>query len=112
MNYELAKKLKDAGYKLKVKMYRAVKKDNTLMTMGDITGNEKEGEDYIFFPEVHELIEECGDKFEYLNRVNGGSWVAGTKDSPREETLGDSNYVSGKTPEEAVANLWLELNKK
>ena len=102
-SYELAKKLRDAGFKQEGR--------------GELIS--ERGAYYDFYPEKNvycptfsELIEACGDKFEYLNRVHGGGWVAGTKDTPLEGTLDTSNYESGKTPEEAVANLWLELNKK
>lgn len=79
MNYELALKLKEAGFP--VKWYV----DNS-------------GYD---LPTLSELIEECGEGFKFsLHRFIEG-WFADTK----------GHEGKGSTPEEAVANLWLELNK-
>ena len=61
-------------------------------------------------PKLEELIEACGDKFFNLNRVYGeNGWECNVEHFDH-----DSGYpeATGKTPEEAVARLWLELNKK
>lgn len=52
-------------------------------------------------PILEELIEACGDEFDTLGKFNNG-WAAETNFSRTE----------GKTPSEAVANLWLVLNRK
>lgn len=87
MTYELAKQLKDAGWK--VNLYDKTKEFSSIS--------------------LSELIEACGDKIyvlctaiyhdkESLQIIHG--WAC-------------NGMVSfGKTPEEAVAKLWLELNKK
>ena len=105
MNYELAKQLKDARFDVEhnTEIYTYVdKKDNPCQLRLDAAR----------IPTLSELIEACGEGFEYLNRVHGGGWVAGTMDTKRKGTMGDSNYESGETPEEAVARLWLTFNKK
>jgi predicted RNase H-like HicB family nuclease len=107
MNYTLAKKLKDAGFPFQPKFYKAVKKDNTPVTTDKDLGIE--GEDYVFVPELSELIEACGDEMAWLhNSVKSTKWVAQTFLDDEQ----NSQQGEGKTPEEAVANLWLELNKK
>jgi hypothetical protein len=102
MNYELAKQLKDAGFPQKGK--------------GKWTPNYKKiGEKYIiesvYFPTLSELIEACiyfeskyktfALIYEFENKYIGWIWKA--------LILGEK--VNGKTPEEAVSKLWLELNK-
>jgi hypothetical protein len=60
----------------------------------------------VAYPTLSELIEACGDEFGSLSFVNGKYWsVTG---GPR----GICINTEGKTTEEAVARLWLELNKK
>jgi len=63
------------------------------------------------YPTLSELIEACGGKFHYLSdsscfkNLEGitQKWVAHSKDHSR--------MGLGSTPEEAVAKLWLELDK-
>lgn len=89
MNYELAKKLKEAGFK---------------------QGNEngQECDDWIdgcYIPNLSELIEACGNKFKSLwKEFDDNKWLVNC------DHLGYGG-IKGVTPEEAVANLWLELNK-
>ncbi len=95
MNYELAKELKDAGFP------QGVLTDRDLMLSAtdnhDIADEDNEP---VHYPTLEELIEACGSGFQSLSRKDGHGWVAyGTKD------------VWGNTPIEAVARLWLALNK-
>lgn len=83
MDYNLAKKLKDAGFP-----------DSQYMDLEDILDR----------PTLSELIEACGDKFGQLDHYqNDEKWKAEAK---------EMYMATGKTAEEAVANLWLVLNKK
>lgn len=88
ITYELAKQLKDAGFK----------------------GSEKWEDNGDFFksptptPTLTELIEACGKKFKHLDK-EGNKWYA-------YNISGYAKDEGGATPEEAVANLWLSLNKK
>lgn len=86
MNYELTLKLKEAGFKQ--------------------FGNRIETP---YIPTLSELIEACGDGFERILRIKGKYQT--NKPSTRVEYRIDDWYWYS-TPEEAVANLWLELNKK
>lgn len=92
MNYELARQLKEAGFP----------QDG----IGQFVDTK------LASPTLSELIEACGDDFDGLmpqRRVKNslGKFVA-MKD--RYESLSDCFF--GETPEEAVAKLWLKLNKK
>ena len=112
MNSELAKKLKDEGFPQR-KMWC------------DDCGYEvcpecKEwrSQDNPSTPSLSELIEACGNNFGSLSKEfdtydngevrYGDIWVARPRVQPRKNYITD--YFA-RTPEEAVAKLWLELNK-
>ena len=57
-------------------------------------------------PNLSELIEACGDNLYSMYR-HRNEWQAHSN-SDQWDTI----ISHGSTPEEAVANLWLELNKK
>jgi hypothetical protein len=86
MNYELVKKLKDAGFPFDFK-------------------ESKMGDDTYTFPSFSELVKACGESFQML-----------TVRSPSVNRFfqaysQENDTAEGKTPEEAIANLWLRLNK-
>ena len=94
MNYELAKKLKDAGFPQDV--------DN----FDGYFWSGKNKNDLIIIPSLSKLIEACGDGFLslmvlYEKKPEKGFWAWGT----------NNMKVEGKTPSESVAKLWLNLNK-
>ena len=115
MNHELAKKLKDAGLPI-------------MGCMGcddHFFGYEND----IHNPTLSELIEACGEGFQGLFSpktplgdrtqewvaVQSIGWIEKLdKDSTPYYKSEWSTWIcwTGSTPEEAVANLWLELNKK
>lgn len=103
MTYELAKKLKDAGFpQKKGGMYissSGIVKDVAVDMM-------VETEQAYCVPTLSELIEACGDEFSNLIKfhITSERWSANCYKN-------DLN-CSGETPEEAVANLWLKLNEK
>lgn len=101
MNYELAKKLKDAGFPLR-RHYEDQECCESHM--------EIDGVDYII-PDLPELIEACGeaDVFE-LHRENN-KWGAYVMDSNGKHSFKTRCCGEGTTPEEAVANLWLALHE-
>lgn len=109
MDYELAKELKDAGFPHtqggKVLYYNAVYKNHPF---NDYDGAYADGVtlsgDVIYVPTLSELIEACGGKFKLVELIDKNEWLA----------CGDyyRTYGEGTTPEEAVARLWLALNKK
>lgn len=115
MNYELAKKLKDAGFPQQTLL--GIWKDATEpMRLEDCP---KTWGDTLACPTLEELIEACGDKFSTLEHYNSeypenhwitknGRWHADYKINDEDEF----ECASGKTAAEAVANLWLALNNK
>jgi hypothetical protein len=127
MNYELAKKLKDAGFPEQTRISRELNLHRYIPLMPY---------DAPSFPFLQELIAEIEKPLQLVSgeltkidgtKVNG--WFALSDcdilDYVCEKQRADGsiyfheyidtfglNPVFGKTPEEAVANLWLELNKK
>lgn len=99
IKYELAKKLKDAGFPQK--SYFVYGPNNGtlyawhLAPLGPNTSA----------PTLPELIEACGSGFSKLERYRD-NWVAVCGMYETYEN------AAGTTPEEAVANLWLALNAK
>ena len=104
ISYELAKQLKDNGFPINIKSsgrYFVLKNgtvlDNHLapsVCVNDIV-------EQVIKPTLSELIEACGEDFRLLSKR--ATWRA-------ESIMGVEDF--GNTPEEAVANLWLALNKK
>lgn len=103
MNYELVKKLKDAGFPQEgFGMWW----DGKVFTTKDIYSD-------LYLPTLSELIEACGENFISLDLVNKRDdykWEACCKYCCCNEHGEGRHYIGGKTPEEAVANLWLAIN--
>lgn len=129
MNYELCKKLKDAGFPQEYRKSNPIAdfayydKSEELHLLHDDNdtgwwiGNEY-GEvdrldiervlkEFTKCPTLSELIEACG-KDKVFNLYNGNKRWEASKIGKEE----DAFHGYGQTPEEAVANLWLALNKK
>ena len=99
MNYELALKLSNARFPFN--SYRDWdKSDYFWYPCLDFTKQERRK---LYIPTLEELIEECGDNLIDLTRTDDG-WTTNSENS--------LTQIEGKTPTEAVANLWLALNKK
>ena len=98
ITYELAKQLKDTGF------------PNMRFVTQTTTGSDEIR--VIESPTLSELIESCGKGFSSLTRSPRDTWYVA---SPHGEGKNEYELVVGSeypTPEIAVANLWLELNKK
>ena len=133
MTYETAEKLKNAGYPQGYPIRCPCGNYE-----GDLDGYCGHGsEDAVYLPTLSELIEACGrrlasleqfptimpkgneseDKFFYRKdgtkspylKENHWSWRAVWFTGDMENMI--KNEVGGDSPEEAVANLWLKLNK-
>ena len=92
MDYELAKELEDAGFPPGGKGGFVASPDKVVVRR----------EDRVYCPTLSELIAACGDQFHSLIRTDNG-WDAAANFFPRR--------VHGTTPEEAIARLWLALNR-
>ncbi len=102
ITYELAKQIKDAGFPMKTRLLDVAPEGTyenwSLIEIPDMSN----------LPTLSELIEACGDGFSGLVLIpkklvihhRGKRWRIQFR----------SEHYS--TPEEAVANLYLELNKK
>ena len=109
MNYELCKRLKDAGFPQRILTTANVKQSDL-----DAMRAAREG---LRVSTLEELIEACGQTFrdleKYSNTENGViiyKWQANAYNEstrPYEVAKG-----KGVTPTEAVANLWLALQTK
>ena len=98
MRYELAKELKDAGYEMDY-------------MLGNFSEYDKKTAN-IWIP-LDELIEACGEQKSLgLERNYGGMWTAYKDTQLWNDVDGYKYQARGTTPEEAVAKLWLALNKK
>lgn len=108
MNYELAKKLKDAGFPQRDwgDIYSCEKEHELLMipqklrasSLGINVGKT------ISCPTLIELIAVCTENMPHFNlNLRHGLWIA---------DFNDDFKKTGLTPSEAVAMLWLALNKK
>jgi hypothetical protein len=91
ISFELARKLKDAGFP-QSELARA---------------QEQAGYDYVSMPTLATLIETCGEGFGALGR-EADWWVACEYVSEHGTW---ENAHEGETPEDAVARLWLSLNE-
>lgn len=99
ISYELAKKLKQSGFP----------QTGSVIVSPIINGYPEEAPYDVTYPTLPELIEACGDEFKGILRnvlkgIVGEKWVA--------SNMAENLFATGSTPEEAVANLYLELNKK
>lgn len=113
MNYELALKLKDAGF---------LQKGLTISKNGCVhygtpqwLAKKNYCGCYCYEPTLSELIGACGIGLWTLQRVHDGHVLPSIKKwtAISQDVFTNNNLATiGATPEEAVANLWLALNQK
>lgn len=107
MDYKLAKELKDVGFS------QWASGNTTTFFVGDpkrYSRPDKNGVVSVRYgdarvPTLEELIDACGNRFDFVQNktMDNGGWRA---------ISGGGQEGHGKTPTEAVAKLWLALNKK
>ena len=105
MNFKLARELEENGFPKKGCNW-------------DYSHEHDKGQ-FVYFPNLSELIEACGDDILGLNRTHDDSgepngWVADTHtcscDCGKDNCLNFKwEHESGATPTEAVARLWLAI---
>lgn len=113
MDYKLCKELKDAGFPQK-SYYGWYFETPTVRVMAK--GHDIPNPDWPLCPPLSDLIEACGERFicisknPFEDKKSDELWVATAYGTGIERSV---KYTwSGSTPEEAVAKLWLTLNKK
>lgn len=89
MDYKLAKKLKNAGYPQKSK--------------NAVSFSISDNKESVYLPTLEELIEACKPARILLTEEKEGQWFAFSNTSVK---------AKGVTPEQAVANLWLNVMAK
>ncbi len=115
MDYELAKELKDEGFPQKSGNHLSDAKN--CKAHGCMKGLPLSCHT-AYLPTLSELIEACGEEFDSLDAPvwdleKNPTWEASAMYDPHSLELPEIFYEErGKTPEEAVARLWLALNKK
>ncbi len=113
MNYELAKKLKESGLAQRGHGNIYYKEDKS-----SFIGSESTYKEGFYIPTLSELIEACGDNLRWIKHNihdKKVAWLAQGRphNEVRHPKLGSPDIrCYAETPEEAVANLWLELQKK
>lgn len=121
ISYELAKELKDAGFPQKGKFAFQVRghmarKDGSPFYVKDQDRLVQTG--LIVAPTLSELMEACPHTFHgrgvfTLSSSNGGNlWLAHYISYLPPITVDDEYRGQGETSSEAVARLWLALNRK
>jgi hypothetical protein len=98
VDYKLAQDLRDAGFPQTGRGTQIGPSDKLVWRAGD----------RVYIPTLSELIEACGEQFWMLEARNleEGNWHANGYRTAKIEG------AHGSSPEEAVARLWLALNKK
>jgi hypothetical protein len=98
MHYDLAKQLRDTGFAQAGQGSWVGPPDKIIWHRND----------RVYVPTLEELIAACGDNFFVLNatdvRENPNTWYAAI-------TSPSVTDATGATPHEAVAKVWLALNK-
>ena len=115
MHYELWKELKDAGFPQKSGRYISEtgrhggwSSDKGIEEFDDKIGGY---EHWAYIPTLEELIEACGEDFQRVENTKPmhDRWRAYSWD----QAYGDiDDFHYGESPAEAIARLWLHLNKK
>jgi len=107
MEYSLALQLKNAGFHQGSATGDHHDGGKWIVSDGDIYPHETGDSDECYIPTLEELIEACGDGFGFLEKADG-NFVA--LEPRNQQTIPFMAYMA--TPSEAVALLWLALNKK
>ncbi len=121
LSYETAVRLKEAGFSQDRSgdFYHSSKSRPEPSDF--VVDTEKIFDHDVFIPSLTELIDACGEIPLYFDNVHNGNgprlhlmqWRAKTDNRLAPERFPDSpNEYYGKTPEEAVANLYLALHNK
>lgn len=110
MTYELAKELRDAGW-----YFEPFTREHQALGIDPIEfpSNRDDGApDCRVAPTLEELLEACGENLAGLMAPDWKGQLGKDWEALRNGVTGTAVCVSGATPTEAVARLWLALNMK
>jgi len=116
MNSKQAKQLKDAGFPFRTTFENGLQvaiptTKKIIQYLDTRIYLIKFDDEWFYIPTLSELIEACGKEFGGLTRGEpDADWFAHNNTQSDDEVEKISKY--GKTPEEAVAKLWLKLNEQ
>ena len=114
ISYELARELRVAAFSQVPTTHGGVgyyiTESGRLLTTIDFIGEGMSKEPFAYVPTLSELIEACGEDFIELEKVKDVWWSKGAWEKCGEGECPKYD-VMGSTPDEAVAKLWLEINK-
>lgn len=129
MDYKLAKQLKEAGFEQKGNGYyllyvpensKQLRPSYWKKIISRNAGNKSWVNEHYYVPSISEMIEAIGLSFRWLKRENtnlkGHKWHASAKGIERVNEEGrkikEKDFRgTGRTPDEAVANLYLAIKK-
>lgn len=113
LSYNLAKKLYENGFPQEGSLFAIRERENSptfIAAFSDVVVGNGEGKyKWIACPTLPELIEACGDGFGYLKMGGDKKFYVEPRLFLGFDTLPWN--IGYETPEEAVANLWLELRR-
>lgn len=121
ISYELALKLKNAGFPKK--FHQKDMDTASFCTNCEWTNYNGKGIEDFCYPNLEELIDACGNHLVDLKRIHRAVEIGNPKNEPliiwrangnnEPNNYPDWGYsIAGFSPSEAVANLWLEINEK
>jgi hypothetical protein len=108
MKYELVEELKAAGFPFKSKreIFAYGKETEFQYPWATQTLDATDSGYEFLFPTLEELIEACGEQYITVCGRSGGNWIAFYGD------VAEKARTNGASAIEAVARLWIALNKK
>ena len=118
ITYELAKKLKDAGFPQYPVSGDTVYDEFGLLVIMPISAKDPAKNSGMVWwckiPTLSELIEACGEKFGKLDSplIQGDIFDREDKERWCSATVDGDDFEWGESPEQSVAKLWLLINKK
>ena len=105
IDFELSKELKEAGYPQERQKYMPELDGINIY----FEGNQEDPTGSFKIPTLSELIDACGERFYALTKARDGWMTQGFNND--EGDPANMIIKRSDTPEEAVARLWIALNK-
>lgn len=111
IDYKLAKELREAGFPQGWREGMSYYDRNCVYVASGCSEYNHDLDVGWKIPTLEELIKACGERFYNLIQSDD-VWIAASVEEEEKDKWIFSGSETGKTPIEAVARLWLALNKK